>query len=345
MTATTTAPTITAPATTRAFGVDLITFFDPGFWGLTGREELEALAAAEPRRVWDTILDSLLEAGVAEFEMTFAPADRLTAIAAYGSVEAFAAELERRGLSVVSAYFADIEHAEDVTDPATRAAILAAAETEAAFLAGIGASFLVAGLPMRRNNAQGDGLAPVDLATALPIADIANEVGAIAKRHGVTLALHTESHSVFWTPRDVDLFLLLTDPFLVAFCPDTGHIVLGGETRSSSSRGTASASSSRTGRTRPARSASTRSWTATSSTGTARTSGPPARASSTGRRSRPRSPRSATRAASFSSSTRPPTRSGSSSRHAPTWRTPPPASSDPPPPPRVESCTNTTRRE
>ncbi|GAA4481060.1 sugar phosphate isomerase/epimerase [Microbacterium panaciterrae] len=220
--------TTTAPATSRAFGVDLITFFDPGFWGLATSEELTALAAAEPRRVWDTILDALQEAGVTEFEMTFAPADRQTAVAAYGSVQAYSDELAGRGLSVVSSYFADIEHADDVTDPQTRAAILAAAETEAAFLAGIGASFLVAGLPMRRNNAEGDGLAPVDLATAAPIADIANEVGAITARHGVTLALHTESHSVFWTPRDVDLFLLLTDPFLVAFCPDTGHIVLGG---------------------------------------------------------------------------------------------------------------------
>ncbi|MCI0158375.1 sugar phosphate isomerase/epimerase [Leifsonia shinshuensis] len=220
--------TTTAPVTTRAFGVDLITFFDPAFYGVSSREELESLAAAEPRQVWDRILDALQEAGIAEFEMTFAPADRLTAIAAFGSAEAFAAEVAARGLSVVSAYFADIEHADDVTDPTTREAILAAAETESAFLAQLGAAYLVAGLPMRRNNAQGDNLAPVDLATALPIADIANEVGAITARHGVTLALHTESHSVFWTPRDVDLFLLLTDPFLVAFCPDTGHIVLGG---------------------------------------------------------------------------------------------------------------------
>lgn len=224
----TTAATTTAATTARAFGVDLITFFDPGFWGLATGEELGALAAREPRRVWDTILDALQAAGIAELEMTFPPADRETAIAAYGSAAAFRAELEARGLSVVSAYFADIEHATDVTDPETRAGILAAAATEAAFLAEIGASFLVAGLPMRRNNAEGDGLAPVDLATAVPIAGIANEVGAIAQRHGVTLALHTESHSVFWTPRDVDLFLLLTDPFLVAFCPDTGHIVLGG---------------------------------------------------------------------------------------------------------------------
>jgi len=115
-----------------------------------------------------------------------------------------------------------------VTDSVTREAILSAAEIEAAFLAQIGASYLVAGLPMRRNNAAGDGLSAVDLASAVPIADIANEVGAITARHGITLALHTESHSVFWTPRDVDLFLLLTDPFLVAFCPDAGHIVLGG---------------------------------------------------------------------------------------------------------------------
>lgn len=220
--------TTTAPVTTRAFGVDLITFFDPAFYGVGSPEELQVLAAAEPRRIWDAILDGLQEAGIAEFEMTFAPADRLTAIAAYGSAQAFAAEVASRGLSVVSAYFADIEHAGDVTDPDTREAILTAAETESAFLAEVGGSFLVAGLPMRRNNAQGDNLAPVDLATAAPIADIANEVGAIAARHGVTLALHTESHSVFWTPRDVDLFLLLTDPFLVAFCPDTGHIVLGG---------------------------------------------------------------------------------------------------------------------
>lgn len=220
--------TKTAPVTTRSFGVDLITFFDPGFWGIDTVEDLQVLAASDPRRVWDTMLDALQQADIAELEMTFGPADRATAIAAYGSVTAFATELDDRGLSVVSAYFADIEHAEDITDPATRTAILAAADTEAAFLAELGASYLVAGLQMRRNNAEGDGLAPVDLATAGPIADLANEVGAVTARHGVTLALHPESHSVFWAPRDIDLFLLLTDPFLVAFCPDTGHIVLGG---------------------------------------------------------------------------------------------------------------------
>lgn len=220
--------TTSTATTTRPFGVDLITFFAPEFWGFSSPEEIQALATDRPRQVWDTMLDALQTAGIEEFEMTFPPADRETAIAAYGSAEGFGSVLEQRGLSVVSSYFGDIEHATDVTDPVTREAIFRAAETEAAFLASIGASYLVAGLPMRRNNANGDGLAPVDLATAQPIADIANEVGAITARHGITLALHTESHSVFWTPRDVDLFLLLTDPFLVAFCPDTGHIVLGG---------------------------------------------------------------------------------------------------------------------
>jgi inosose dehydratase len=220
--------TVSANQTTRAFGVDLITFFDPEFWGVDSREALAEFASNEPRELWDRILDSLAEAGISELEMTFPPADRQTALAAYGSAAGFRAELDSRGLSVVSAYFGDIEHAADVTDPATRTAILEAAEREAAFLAEIGASFLVAGLSMRRNNAAGDGLQPVDLAAAVPVADLANEVGAVTGRHGIVLALHTESHSMFWTPRDVDLFMLLTDPFLVSFCPDTGHIVLGG---------------------------------------------------------------------------------------------------------------------
>lgn len=215
-------------ATTRPFGVDLITFFDAAFWGLPAGDDVQKLGQSDPQRFWGTVLDALQDAGIAEFEMTFPPADRRTAVAAYGSAAAFTEQLEGRGLSVVSGYFGDIEHADDITDPQTRIRILEAAEAEAAFFAEIGASYLVAGLPMRKNHASGRGLAPVGLAEAQPIAEIANEVGAVAARYGVTLALHTESHSVFWTPRDVDLFLLLTDPFLVSFCPDTGHIVLGG---------------------------------------------------------------------------------------------------------------------
>ncbi|PRY13615.1 sugar phosphate isomerase/epimerase family protein [Kineococcus rhizosphaerae] len=214
--------------TDRAFGVDLITFFHHDFWGLADRAALTDPAALDPAKFWTGVFDGLEAAGVSEIEMTFAPADRRSALAAFGSAPAFKAELDRRGLRVVSSYFGDVEHATDVTDPAVRAAILESADAEAEFLAALGAKHLVTGLPMRRNHPSGHGLAPVDLATAVPIVDLLHEVGAVTARHGVTPALHTESHSVFWNARDVDLFLTLTDPLLVAFCPDTGHLLLSG---------------------------------------------------------------------------------------------------------------------
>ena len=40
--------------------------------------------------------------------------------------------------------------------------------------------------------------------------------------------MHTEVGSVFCVRRDIDLFLSLTDPVYVDFCPDTAHIYLGG---------------------------------------------------------------------------------------------------------------------
>lgn len=215
-------------STARPFGVDLITFFHHDFWGLPDRAALRAPGALEPLKFWTTVFDALQTAGVTELEMTFAPADRVSALEAFGSAAAFRAELDRRGLAVVSSYLGDIEHATDVGDPAVRAAILAAAEVEATFLAELGAKHLVAGLPMRRNASDGHGLDPVDLATAVPIADLLHAVGAVTARHGVTLAAHTESHSVFWNSRDVDLFMMLTDPLLVSFCPDTGHLLLAG---------------------------------------------------------------------------------------------------------------------
>lgn len=225
----TTPPMTTAPMTSpRAFGVDLITFFHHDFWGLPDQAALTSAAGLDPVRFWTTVFEALQTAGVEEIEMTFAPADRTSALAAFGSAAGFRTELDRRGLSVVSSYFADVEHAADVTDPAVRDAVLAAADVEAAFLAELGARHLVAGLPMRRNDPRGTGLLPVDLATALPIADLLHDVGAVTAHHGITLAAHTESHSVLWNSRDVDLFMMLTDPLLVSLCADTGHLLLSG---------------------------------------------------------------------------------------------------------------------
>jgi sugar phosphate isomerase/epimerase len=147
-------------------------------------------------------------------------------VAAYGSTEGFAEALAARGLTLVSGFFADIDRTEWRTTEG-RAAILRSAGEYAEFVARAGGSVLVAGLPLRRTV----GARPaqfVDMATAGPLADLANEIGDVTLRHGVRLALHTEAHSMLATGRDVDLFMLLTDPMYVGLCPDTAHLTLSG---------------------------------------------------------------------------------------------------------------------
>jgi inosose dehydratase len=217
---------VTSERSGLRFGVDLITFFHPTFWKLEGRQQIADHAAQDPKWFWDTMLDGVAAAGIQDIEITFAPADYTTAIAAYGSVNGFARALDDRGLGVVSGYFGDLEHAGSL-DAAAEDDIIASARRYAEFLAATGGKFLVTGLPMRKSRGQRPA-SFVDLATASPIADLVNRVGAATQDAGIQVALHTESHSVFWTPRDIDLFMLLTDPMYVAMCPDTGHIALSG---------------------------------------------------------------------------------------------------------------------
>jgi inosose dehydratase len=208
------------------FGVDLITFFHPTFWKLDSREELTARANEDPRWFWDTMLDGVAAAGIHDIEITFAPADYITAIKAYGSVDGFIQALNERGLGVVSGYFGDLEHA-DSLDEAAEQAIVDSAHEYAEFLAATGGKYLVTGMPMRKTRGERPATF-VDIAAATPVADVVNRIGAATQEHGVQLAMHTEAHSVFWTPRDIDLFMLLTDPMYVSMCPDTGHIALAG---------------------------------------------------------------------------------------------------------------------
>ncbi|WP_336697695.1 sugar phosphate isomerase/epimerase family protein [Curtobacterium sp. USHLN213] len=211
---------------TPRYGVDLITFFDPAAWGEPDSAALAAHADREPLWFWTGVLDRLEEAGVTVLETTFPPADLITAARAFGGLDGLRTELDRRGMRVVSEYFGDLEHA-DLAAADIRERLVEAASAAAERLAAVGGSFLVAGMPMRRSNTAGD-LEPVDLATLAPIVDDVHAIAEAAARHGVRLLLHPESHSTFWTSRDVDLVMLLADPFLVGLCADTGHLVLGG---------------------------------------------------------------------------------------------------------------------
>jgi inosose dehydratase len=209
------------------FGVDLITFFHPSFWELDDGVGLEEKAGKDPAWVWDKMLDAVAAAGITDLELTFAPADYDTALAAYGDVAGFRAALDARGLGVVSGYFSGLEKSSGPVDARIQSEILESADRYARFLAAVGGRYLVTGLPMRTTR----GTSPasfVDLAYAGPVADVVNRIGETTLAHGILTTLHTESHSVFWTPRDVDLFMLLTDPMYVGMCPDTGHIALAG---------------------------------------------------------------------------------------------------------------------
>lgn len=205
----------------KAFGVDLVTFFHPGFWGVDTEDDIQRIGRKDPDRIWATVMDALVAAGVSAMEVTFAPADVETAIRAFGSAAEFKGELTRRGLRLASGFWQPA----DWDAPAGQLADEAAAH--AAFLADAGATTLVLGLPMRATT---DAVPPrfVDLRSAQLLADQLHHIGAATRQLGVATALHTEAHSVFCQPRDIDLLLLLTDPNHVWFCPDSAHITLSG---------------------------------------------------------------------------------------------------------------------
>lgn len=206
---------------TKTFGVDLVTFYHPGFWGVDTEDDIQQIGRTDPSRIWTTIMDALVAAGVSAMEVTFAPADVETAIRAFGSAEEFRKELSRNGLELASGFWQPADWDADAVELAEQAA------AHASFLHDAGAGTMVIGLPMRVTT---DALPPrfVDLPAAQRLADQLHHIGDATRRLGVTSAIHTEAHSVFCQPRDIDLLLSLTDPNYVSFCPDTAHITLSG---------------------------------------------------------------------------------------------------------------------
>ncbi len=209
--------------TEHEYGVDLITFYHPSFWGVSSYDEIMELRRRDPAAVWNRILDGCASTGITAMEMTFPPADTSSATDAFGSAAGFRAELESRGLRVMSSF----HMATDWMPGVDVAAEVDRALEHASFLAEAGGDVLVAGPPMRRSR---DAQPPffVDLAFASAFADVAHAVGDAIQRIGVRLALHTEAHSSFCTSRDVELLLTMTDPEYVHFCPDTAHLTLAG---------------------------------------------------------------------------------------------------------------------
>jgi len=207
----------------QQYGVDLITFYHPALWGLENREELLAFAATDPQSLWLRIMAGCREAGMSVIEMTFAPADWLSAINAFGSPEAFAAVLADHGLSLKSGFFVD-----PVRMPEASGAELADRAAEYSdFVHRAGGDAIVVAPPMRRST---DAVPPlfVGLETMSAFADKLHAIGDASLRQGVKTAVHTEAHSMVCTTRDLDLLMTITDPNYVWLCPDTGHLALSG---------------------------------------------------------------------------------------------------------------------
>ncbi len=213
--------------TDRRLAVDLITFCHPGYWGVKDTAAVGALCDSDPKAFWDRMLDAIAGSGVTGVECTFGPFSYKTALKAYGSVPGIRAELNRRGLTMISGFLSGFDRHGDLEDAAVRAAICAEAAAYAEVLGALGGHALVAGLPMRHTKGEQPAQF-VDLDLARPLARLLNEIGAAIAPHGIALALHTESHSVMCTARDVDLFMLLTDPLYVGLCPDSAHLTLSG---------------------------------------------------------------------------------------------------------------------
>jgi sugar phosphate isomerase/epimerase len=208
-------------------GVELVTFYEPAFWGVDTDMQLIAKAKEDPERFWGRLLESLETTGVRAVEMCFAPGDLHGALDAYGSPERFAAELDARGLQVVSGFLDAFDAYDAPRTLADETAIMNRAVQEARLLHAAGGEVLVLGMPGWKPRASQP---PVfrDLDSAKTLADLLNRLGAAVRGEGVRLALHTELGSVFCARRDVDLIMLLTDPEYVSLCVDTGQIMLAG---------------------------------------------------------------------------------------------------------------------
>jgi sugar phosphate isomerase/epimerase len=114
-----------------------------------------------------------------------------------------------------------------MADPADHDRLVEMAAGYAEFLQGCGAQVMVVSLPLRASRLATPPLV-VDLRLAETIAGLLHRMATVTVQHGVTLALHPEAFSMFRNSRDVDLFMLLTDPSYVALCPDTAQFTVAG---------------------------------------------------------------------------------------------------------------------
>ncbi len=162
----------------------------------------------------DELLSAISAAGYAGIEIT----DRMIGHYA-GRPEAFAAALASHRLTLV-AYAVGSDSG--FTEPAMLEADLAMAEDAIAFAASFPGAMVSFGSATKMS----PGTADEKFNNA---AIFYNAVGARAAAAGVEVALHPSSHhnTLLATREDYERIFAMTDPRLIGWVPDTGHIIRG----------------------------------------------------------------------------------------------------------------------
>lgn len=227
------------------WSTDLVTFFDPAYWGLPkdlSFADWDAAVSVEPRPFFDRMLDEVAEIGIDGIELAPAPGGWQNALSAYGSAEGFARALSTRGLKISSSYQLPIWLADCLGAHDSDSRSQAERESDelwlqhARFSALVGCETVVTSTTPRAafaehpaDSASGDDFArPASLPLMESVAAHLNRIGEICAREGTQLAIHTDAYSFCSRPQDVDLLMELTDPSRVKLCIDAGHIALDG---------------------------------------------------------------------------------------------------------------------
>jgi inosose dehydratase len=158
-------------------------------------------------------LQNLKEAGADGIEFTPKPGELDAAGLTMASVRAL---LREAGLAVSAHYFSGPFH-----DPSKKAEVMAQAKAKIDSLRAFGAVNMVIGPPPP----------PEGISRAEAIARIApvlDDVGRLARTHGIAIGIHPHLNTVVESPEETDAILERTDPALVGLALDTGHFHLAG---------------------------------------------------------------------------------------------------------------------
>lgn len=164
----------------------------------------------------DDILDAMADAGYTGIEITN------VMIGDYlDRPKDFAEALKRRGLTLAAYAFGA---STGFTDPDHRAAELAGADKAMAFALQFPGTILALGSA----DITGKGSEADQLKRG---ADFYNEVGRRGKARGIEVGFHPSTHegSILVSRAQYDQMMAHTDPALVRWISDTGHIVRGGQ--------------------------------------------------------------------------------------------------------------------